>query len=130
MAHSYVHGYSDPETQRLFDQADTLTNLLHYDSFFPSGSRIFEAGCGTGAQTCILARQNPDCAFVSVDISGESLAVAKKRVADAGYTNVTFHQADIVSAGTSFGLFDHAIFCFVLEHLKDPKKLFSQLCRW
>jgi len=114
MTRSYVHGYSDREAERLFDQADTLTRIIHHDSFFPPGSRILEAGCGTGAQTCILAGQNPDCAFTSIDISEESVAIAQKRVSDAGLSNVTFLHADILSAGTSVGMFDHAVFCFVL----------------
>lgn len=48
---TYVHGYSKKESHRLADQADTLAELLHYDTFYPPGSRVLEAGCGTGAQT-------------------------------------------------------------------------------
>ena len=72
----YVHGYSLIESQRLADQANTLNSLLHHDSVFrPSGS-VLEAGCGTGAQTVILALQNPECDFVSVDIAESSLGKA------------------------------------------------------
>ena len=122
MTRPYVHGYSDREAERLFDQADTLTSIIHHDSFFPQGSRILEAGCGTGAQTLILAGQNPDCEFISIDISKESLSIAEKRINDADLSNVTFLHADILKADTSVGIFDHAIFCFVLEHLHDPKE--------
>ena len=121
MTGTYVHGYSEKEAQRLFDRADTLTSLIHHDSFFPSGSRILEAGCGTGAQTCILAKLNPECNFVSVDISELSLSVAKKRIFEAGLSNVTFLHADVLDPALSLGSFDHAVFCFVLEHLKDPQ---------
>ena len=47
----YVHGYSEREAQRLNDQANTIAELLHYDSVWPAGSMILEAGCGVGAQT-------------------------------------------------------------------------------
>lgn len=122
MSKSYVHGYSEVEAQRLFDQADTLTSIIHHDSFFPPNSRILEAGCGTGAQTCILAKQNPDSHFTSVDISESSLDEAKRRILKAGISNVTFIHHDIMDADFSYGMFDHAIFCFVLEHLKEPEK--------
>ena len=129
MTQSYVHGYSEREAERLFDQADTLTGLIHHDSIFPSGSRILEAGCGTGAQTCILASKNPDCEFISVDISRESLEIAEKQVKDAGLTNVTLHHADILGDELPFDIFDHAVFCFVLEHLKEPEEAIRRVMK-
>ncbi len=32
MKKDYVHGYSPRESERLFDQADTLSDLLNHDS--------------------------------------------------------------------------------------------------
>jgi cyclopropane fatty-acyl-phospholipid synthase-like methyltransferase len=55
----YVHGYDQRETLRLQDQASTLVELLHSDTFYPAGSRVLEAGCGVGAQTITLARKEP-----------------------------------------------------------------------
>jgi SAM-dependent methyltransferase len=129
MTQSYVHGYSEREAERLFDQAETLTCLIHHDSIFPPGSRILEAGCGTGAQTCILAGKNPRCEFVSVDISHTSLAIAEKRVSAAGLSNVTLHHADIFGDELPFGMFDHAVFCFVLEHLRKPEEAIRRVMK-
>jgi hypothetical protein len=42
----YIHGYSDREALRLYDQADTLDNIIHNDTIFFKGSLILEAGCG------------------------------------------------------------------------------------
>ena len=53
----YVHGYSDDEANRLHDQADSLEDLLHYDSIWDEDSIILEAGCGIGAQTKIVAQK-------------------------------------------------------------------------
>ena len=36
--HTYVHGYSPRESERLADQAQTLTNLLHHDTHYPAAS--------------------------------------------------------------------------------------------
>jgi cyclopropane fatty-acyl-phospholipid synthase-like methyltransferase len=65
----YVHGYSIRENSRLHDQANTLTELLHHDTMYPPGSKVLEAGCGVGAQTVILARNNPEASITSIDIS-------------------------------------------------------------
>ena len=50
---NYVHGYSKRESAQLYDQADTLAELLQHDSVFPVISKVLEAGFGVGAQTKI-----------------------------------------------------------------------------
>jgi len=118
--HQYVHGYSVRESERLKDQAQTLTELLHQDTRYPAGSRVLEAGCGIGAQTAILARNSPGAAITSVDISPDSLRRAEERIRQEGITNVTFRQGDIFRLPFAPGSFDHVFVCFVLEHLPDP----------
>jgi ubiquinone/menaquinone biosynthesis C-methylase UbiE len=121
MSGKYVHGYNARESARLMDQAATLSEILHGDTIYPAGSRVLEAGCGVGAQTIILAGNNPEVKFTSVDLSEESLLAARKRVASAGFTNVKFHRADIFHLPYGDGDFDHVFVCFVLEHLPKPE---------
>ncbi len=117
MNKKYVHGYDQKENIRLQDQASTLVELLHADTFYPAGSRVLEAGCGVGAQTVTLAKNSPDALITSVDISETSLVEARKKVAAAGLTNVFFEQADIFNLPYVEESFDHIFVCFVLEHL-------------
>ena len=63
----YVHGYDSRESLRLNDQASTLVELLHSDTIYPAGSKILEAGCGVGAQTITLARNNPESDIISIE---------------------------------------------------------------
>ena len=69
MKDSYVHGYSKEESNRLVDQANTLADLLHKDIKYPAGKKVLEAGCGVGAQTLMLASNNPSANITSIDIS-------------------------------------------------------------
>jgi SAM-dependent methyltransferase len=124
-ATGYVHGYTAREGERLCDQANTLTDLLHHDSVFPEGSEILEAGCGIGAQTVFLAEKNPGSRITCVDISEKSLAEARKRLADV--PNVTFLQADLFASPFPAKSFDHVFVCFVLEHLPDPVRALINL---
>jgi len=39
-----VHGYDQRENIRLQDQASTLVEILHSDTFYPAGSEVLEAG--------------------------------------------------------------------------------------
>ena len=123
----YVHGYSKRENERLEDQANALVDLLHHDTVFPPGSRILEAGCGVGAQTITLAAQSPKAQIVSVDVSGESLAEARAKIIQAGFTNVEFQQANIFDLPFEPESFDHVFLCFVLEHLSNPDEALAAL---
>jgi len=120
MNKAYVHGYDHRENIRLQDQASTLVELLHADTFYPAGSRVLEAGCGVGAQTVTLASNSPNALITSVDISEASVTEARRKVAAAGFTNVQFEQADIFNIPYGPDTFDHIFVCFVLEHLSRP----------
>jgi protein-L-isoaspartate O-methyltransferase len=123
----YVHGYSSRESERLADQAETLTDLLHHDTRYPPGSQVLEAGCGIGAQTLILARNSPGALITSVDISEDSLRFAEERIRQEGIRNVTFRQGDIFRLPFEEGSFDHIFVCFVLEHLAEPGRALGKL---
>jgi SAM-dependent methyltransferase len=117
---NYVHGRSEREAERLGDQAKTLETLLHDGTRYPAGCTVLEAACGVGAQTVILAKNSPEAAFTSIDLSAASLGQAKERVIREGCTNVRFRQADIYHLPFGGGTFDHVFVCFLLEHLPDP----------
>ena len=125
MSRAYVHGYDERESVRLQDQASSVLELLHADTRYPPGSSVLEAGCGTGAQTVTLARNNPEVRFTSIDISAASLAEAKARVQAAGLTNVTFRQQDVFKLPSES--FDHVFVCFLLEHLAHPMEALRRL---
>ena len=101
--HKYVHGYSARESERLADQAQTLTGLLHDDTRYPDGARVLEAGCGIGAQTVILARNSPNAYITSLDISEDSIKRAEEKIRKEGITNVTFRQGGYLPAAIRTG---------------------------
>jgi len=126
---SYVHGYSDVESTRLIDQANSISDILHYDSHWDAGSLILEVGCGVGAQTKIIATLNPDSNFVSIDHSSIYLDRARQSINEEGISNVTFDQADLYQLPFPDQHFDHIFICFVLEHLKSPLSALQEVQR-
>ncbi|KAF0218953.1 MAG: methyltransferase type [Geobacteraceae bacterium] len=126
---SYVHGYQEREAERLGDQANTLSGLLHHDTRYPAGSKVLEAGCGVGAQTIILARNSPGASITSVDISPDSLGKARAAVESEGIANVTFRLANIFNLPFANESFDHVFLCFVLEHLRELERALQELRR-
>ena len=128
MNETYVHGYHPRENERLQDQAGTLVDLLHTDTFYPPGSRVLEAGCGVGAPTLTLAQRSPAARFTSVDVNAASVAEAKRRADLAGITNVEFARGDLLALPYEAS-FDHVFVCFVLEHLARPVEALASLRR-
>ncbi len=125
----YVHGYTPREAERLSDQAATLAQLLHHDTSYPPGTTVLEPGCGTGAQTVLLAQSSPGARITSLDVSPDSLAQAEARVRDQGSQNVEFQQGDLFHLPFADGSFDHVFVCFVLEHLQRPQEALQHLKR-
>ena len=125
----YVHGYASREAVRLQDQASTLVELLHWDTQYPAGHTVLEAGCGVGAQTLTLARNSPRALITSIDLSEASLAQARNAVQVAGLSTVTLRQADIFDLPFAPASFDHVFVCFVLEHLARPVQALQALKR-
>jgi SAM-dependent methyltransferase len=123
----YVHGYAAREGIRLSDQAMALADLLHAGTSYGPGSRVLEVGCGTGAQTVILAGRSPAAEFTSVDVSERSVAEAERRVRLAGCKNVRFLRGDVYRLPFEPASFDHVFVCFVLEHLRDPPRALQAL---
>lgn len=66
---------------------------------------ILDAGCGTGYKSLVLAEANPGAKIVGVDISAESVKLAKQRLEYHGFDNAEFHVLsiyDVKSLGYAF----------------------------
>jgi ubiquinone/menaquinone biosynthesis C-methylase UbiE len=126
---SYVHGYSAKEALRLSDQANTLAEILLSNIKFADKGLILEPGCGIGAQTRHLAKNNPNTQFLSFDLSKESILRAKEQKAQEGLSNVQLEVASIYDLPYADNSFDGAFACFLLEHLPDPVLALQKLKR-
>ncbi len=127
MSRPYIHGRSKREAERLSDQADTLTRILHHDTRYPHGCRVLEAGCGVGAQTAILSAHSPGATITSVEISPESLRIARWRMRELHIKTVDLVNGDIFTLPFRESAFDHIFVCFVLEHLHNPRSALLKL---
>lgn len=101
----------------------------YWDTAYPAGSLVLEAGCGVGAQTLTLARHSPRARLIAVDISAESVAEARHRARQADLGNVEFQQGDLFALPFATESFDHVFVCFVLEHLSRPVTALAVLGR-
>jgi ubiquinone/menaquinone biosynthesis C-methylase UbiE len=59
------------------------------------GKVILDAGCGSGWKTLVLAEANPGAKVVGVDISEESVKLARHRLEHHGFDNAEFHVVSV-----------------------------------
>jgi SAM-dependent methyltransferase len=71
-------------------------HYLHYGRI-PDSRRatILDAGCGTGYRTLALAQANPGAKVVGIDLSPQSIDLARSRLSHHGRPDVSFHVLDI-----------------------------------
>jgi MoaA/NifB/PqqE/SkfB family radical SAM enzyme/SAM-dependent methyltransferase len=87
---------------------------------------IFEAGCGTGYATRLIAQKfNKPANIIAVDLSGQMLAQARKRAKLAQIDNVRFIVGDALEILNTEGPFDLVFSSWVLGYI--PLKPFFSL---
>ena len=89
--------------------------------FDPTASlAVLDAGCGTGRGTVGVATRFANAQILAVDLSGASLASARRRTEEIGLKNISYAQADILQLGGLGRQFDFVECTGVLHHLSDP----------
>jgi MoaA/NifB/PqqE/SkfB family radical SAM enzyme/SAM-dependent methyltransferase len=84
----------------------------------PPDARIFEAGCGTGYGTALLAaKAGPGASYLAVDLSAGMLSEARRRLSAAGIPGVTFDQGDALERLGAGGPFDIVFTSWVLGYI-------------
>ena len=63
---------------------------------------VLELGCGKGDYTVALARRNPDCNYIGVDIKGARLWRGAKTAIEEGMKNVAFIRTKIETINMLF----------------------------
>ncbi len=81
---------------------------------------ILDAGCGSGLTTLALAQANPGASIVAIDISEQSVAIARERLAHHGFSEVEFHAMPLEALPELGRVFDYINCDEVLYILPDP----------
>ena len=126
----YMFKYSDEEVRRLVVQSvywSDITEDLLRKAGLSAGMRVLDVGSGVGDVAMIAARLVGDAGSVcGIDRSMDSLAVARKRAALAGLTNVVFEQAEIDSFETA-DRYNAIVGRLILVHLPDAASTLRRL---
>jgi MoaA/NifB/PqqE/SkfB family radical SAM enzyme/SAM-dependent methyltransferase len=111
---AYDRIHEDYETHWLSRAAEPIQDLVERLRW-TGRERVFEAGCGTGYATALLAERAAN--VLAVDLSDGMLGHARRRVGCAGAAGVQFRTADALDALQDSGLFDVVFSSWVLGYI-------------
>ena len=94
------------------------------------GKKVLEIGCGIGTDTMNFARAGAK--VTAVDLSSESLALAKKRAEVLGVDNITFYQANAeqLSDFVPVECYDLVYSFGVIHHTPHPERVIEQILKY
>jgi ubiquinone/menaquinone biosynthesis C-methylase UbiE len=128
----YALGYTNSEYDRLIRQAARVapyTERLFREAGIGEGQRVLDLGSGVGDVSMLLARiVGPSGEVLGIERDASSIARAKSRVAEAGFRNISFTQADVHQIDSDKS-FDAAVGRFILMFLPDPASVLRSLAR-
>lgn len=91
---------------------------------------ILEAGCGTGNVAIAIAQLFPEVKVVGIDMTQESLRIAKESAAKLGLKNIEFRQSNLLEFDAELGTFDFIHCQGVIHHLSNPQQGLENLYKY
>ncbi len=123
----YIHGTDAREQRRLEVQAAFLAPHVFAGRTFPSGGRILEVGCATGANGRYIRSHIPETGLVvGIDRSARQLDAAVTRA--RGISGLRFARADGAFLPFCDGSLDAIFTCWFFEHVPNPVEILRE-CR-
>lgn len=118
--------YFDEVTERKYFVEPHIPAFAEFDRW--KGKRVLEIGCGIGTDTEQFAKAG--ASVVAVDLSDESLRIARDRIALRGLSDqVTFFNANAEELASTVPVetFDLIYSFGVLHHTPNPARAYDQL---
>lgn len=94
-----------------------------------AGGTILELGCGAGAGLVSLARTFPECTVTGLDPDATSIALARRRIADAGLAEHVHAEAMRGEDLTSEDAFDFIYIQISLHEMDDARVVLANARR-
>jgi ubiquinone/menaquinone biosynthesis C-methylase UbiE len=124
-------------TREYFDEVEARKYFVesHIPGFagFPqwSGKKVLEIGCGIGTDTISFVRHGAQ--VTAVDLSGESLAIARRRASVFGFEGrARFYPADAECLSDYLPVESYdLVYAFgVIHHTPHPERMLAQMRRY
>jgi 2-polyprenyl-3-methyl-5-hydroxy-6-metoxy-1,4-benzoquinol methylase len=115
------------DVDKLFHHNLVTAYYLHHRRVVDTSNKvILDAGCGTGYKSLVLAEANPGAKIVGIDLSEQSLQLARQRLQHHGFDNVEFISSKLKRSPSSAWnltisiVMKCSIFCLILPLVYEP----------
>jgi SAM-dependent methyltransferase len=124
----YTHGHHESvlRSHRWRTAENSAGYLL---SHLRSGASLLDVGCGPGTITVDLARRIAPGRVTAVEVTSDSLDLARAYAAEQGQDNIDFVVADVHALDLPDGAFDVVHAHQVLQHVADPVRALAEMRR-
>lgn len=130
------HSFKKIGTKEYFDEVERRKFFVepHIPEFaqYPkwANKKVLEIGCGIGTETVNFA--NSGARITAVDLSSNSLSLARKRAEIYNLSNIDFYHANVEELSTIVPIQKYdLIYSFgVLHHTPNPRKAFLELKKY
>ena len=112
-------------------QTQDSEHLEKIMSFLPitDGMDILDLGTGSGYLSFPIARNNPGCEVIGLDIVSEALKANRTRAASEGLKNLSFVSYDGIDFPFDAGSFDLIVTRYSLHHFPDIEHSIGEVSR-
>ncbi|XP_013384947.1 uncharacterized protein LOC106154929 isoform X2 [Lingula anatina] len=95
-----------------------------------NGTTVCDVGCGPGHRANLIAGMFPNTKVTGIDISEETVAIAKTKADELMLPNVTFMSADGTSLPENWAeTFGYVTMSDVIHHVKNQEKMLAEVHR-
>ena len=122
--------HTDEECERLEAQA-LLAGVSDHVRHIPAqpGTRILDAGCGSGSMAREIAKAAPGSIVVGIDLRDKYVDYARRRAEAEGLRNLTFETGDVRELPFADGAFDIIWTKYLLQWVADPMRAMHEFAR-
>lgn len=116
-----LEGFPKDDYEQFFQNSLVTPYYLHHRKVVSTeGKLILDAGCGSGYKALVLAMANPGAKIVGVDLSEQSINLARQRFQFHGLDSGEFHQLSLYDIAVLGLEFDYINCDEVLYLLPNP----------
>ncbi|MBR5090234.1 MAG: class I SAM-dependent methyltransferase [Ruminiclostridium sp.] len=122
---SFASGsFYDRQTQ----DSGHLENILRFLDI-RAGMKILDLGTGSGYLSFPIAKENPGCEVVGLDVVRDALEVNRKKAVSEGIGNLSFVSYDGIDFPFEYGTFDLIVTRYALHHFPDIEHGIGEVSR-
>ena len=130
LKHDYIHGYSDPEQQRLLEQSEHWKPLVTLVDFpLSSDLRLLDIGCAVGANLVLFAREFPGIRLAGIDREATQIDAARENLSLLPQDQVDLRVGVGEDLPWPDGVFDRVFIMWLFEHVREPVPILREAHR-